>query len=137
MTDKARRILVVDDSEVMLGRIKRALVEAGYEVIATDQVVGNGRHMKTCDLAIIDFHMPGLTGDAVTSSLRSATSQREKPCALYLYTTDQAAIKNHAGLGFDGYFTDKGDEAALVRQVQAAFRLLNIRAISQRKLLVG
>src|SRR5258708_33498674 len=91
MTEKARRILVVDDSEVMLGRIKRALVEAGDEGVATDQVVGNGRHMKTCDLAIIDFHMPGLSGDAVTASLPSATSQRDKPCALYLYTTDQAA----------------------------------------------
>lgn len=134
MPDKVRRILVVDDSEVMLGRIKRALLEAGYEVIATDQVVGNGRHMKTCDLAIIDFHMPGLSGDAVTASLRSASSQRDKPCALYLYTTDQAAIQKHATLGFDGYFTDKGNEAALVRQVQSAFRLLNLRAMSRKVL---
>lgn len=132
MTDKTRRILVVDDSQVMLGRIKRALGDAGYDVIATDQVVGNGRHMKTCDLAIIDFHMPGLSGDAVTASLRSAISQRDKPCPLYLYTTDAAAMQNHAQLGFDGVFTDKGDEAALVRQVQAAFRLLNIRAMSRK-----
>jgi two-component system OmpR family response regulator len=136
MTDKARRILVVDDSEVMLGRIKRALVEAGYEVIATDQVVGNGRHMKTCDLAIIDFHMPGFSGDTVTASLRSASAQRDNPCALYLYTTDRSATQKHAALGFDGYFTDKGDEAALVRQVHAAFRLLNIRAMS-RKVMAG
>jgi CheY-like chemotaxis protein len=136
MTDKTRRILVVDDSEVMLGRIKRALVEAGYEVVATDQVVGNGRHMKTCDLAIIDFHMPGFSGDAVTASLRSASAQYDRPCALYLYTTDQSATQRYAALGFDGFFSDKGDEAALVRQVQSAFRLLNIRAMS-RKVMAG
>jgi two-component system OmpR family response regulator len=136
MSEKARRILVIDDSEVMLSRIKRVLVEAGYDVIATDQVVGNGRHMKACDLAIIDFHMPGFSGDAVTASLRSASAQCEKPCALYLYTTDQAAMQKYASLGFDGYFSDKGDEAALVRQVQSAFRLLNIRAMS-RKVMVG
>jgi DNA-binding NarL/FixJ family response regulator len=92
--------------------------------------------MKTCDLAIIDFHMPGFSGDAVTASLRSASSQRDKPCALYLYTTDLAATQKYASLGFDGYFSDKGDEASLVRQVQSAFRLLNIRAMS-RKVLAG
>jgi two-component system OmpR family response regulator len=132
MTEKGRRILVVDDSDVMLTRIRRSLFEAGYEVIATDHVVGNGRHLRTCDLAIIDFHMPGFTGEAVTASLRSAGAQRESHCALYLYTSDPAAMTRYASLGFDGYFTSKGDEAALVRQVHAAFRLLNIRALARR-----
>jgi CheY-like chemotaxis protein len=132
MADKPRRILVVDDSAVMLSRINRALTTAGYDVVATDHVVGNGRHLSTCDLAIIDFHMPGFTGDAVVTSLRSAKSTREVPCALYLYTTDANANKSYAQLGFDGCFTDKGDEAALVRQVQAAFRLIRIRELGQK-----
>jgi len=132
MSPKARRILVVDDSEVMLARIGRALTDAGYEVVATDHVVGNGRHLSTCDLAIIDFHMPGFTGDEVVSSLRGAKSTREVPCALYLYTTDAAATRSFAQLGFDGCFTDKGDEAALVRQVNAAFRLIRIRELGQK-----
>ncbi len=132
MALKPRRILVVDDSEVMLTRIGRALTEAGYEVVATDHVVGNGRHLSSCDLAIIDFHMPGFTGDEVVSSLRSAKSTREVPCALYLYTTDANVTKSFAKFGFDGCFTEKGDEAALVRQVHAAFRLIRIRELGQK-----
>jgi CheY-like chemotaxis protein len=132
MEAKARRILLVDDSQVMLGRISRALTDAGYEVVATDHVVGNGRHLSSCDLAIIDFHMPGFSGEAVVSSLRGAKSTREVPCALYLYTTDANAMKSFAQLGFDGCFADKGDEASLVRQVQAAFRLIRIRELGQK-----
>ncbi len=130
--ERASRILVVDGNKAMLTRIKRALVEAGYEVIATDQVVGNGRHVKTCDLAIIDFHMPGLNGDAVAASLRSAGAQSETPFSIYLYTSDPAVMQKYASLGFDGYFTNKGDDVALVRQVQGALRLINIRAKSRR-----
>jgi CheY-like chemotaxis protein len=132
MEAKARRILLLDDSQVMLGRIGRALTDAGYEVVATDHVVGNGRHLSSCDLAIIDYHMPGFTGDEVVSSLRSAKSTRDVPCALYLYTTDANAMKSFAQLGFDGCFADKGDEASLVRQVQAAFRLIRIRELGQK-----
>lgn len=123
---------MVDGSRVMLTRISRALTEAGYEVVATDNVVGNGRHLSTCDLAIIDFHLPGFTGDAVVTSLRGAKSNREVPCMFYLYTSDASATKAYAQLGFDGCITDKGDDAALVRQVQAVFRLLRIRELGQK-----
>jgi CheY-like chemotaxis protein len=132
MSVKPRRILVVDDSTVTLARVSRALTEAGYEVVATDRVVGNGRHLSSCDLAIIDFHMSGFTGDEVVSSLRGAKSTREVPCLFYLYTTDANATKSFAQLGFDGCFSEKGDEAALVRQVQAAFRLIRLRELGNK-----
>ncbi len=67
-----RNILVIDDSEVMLSRIRRALEVEGYDVTATTRAVGNARHIPTCDLAIIDNHMPGIDGGTVIASLRSA-----------------------------------------------------------------
>ncbi|MET0593923.1 MAG: response regulator, partial [Polyangiaceae bacterium] len=54
-----RHILVIDDSEVLLSRIKKALVDDGHMVTTTTQTVGNARHLATCDLVIIDYHMPG------------------------------------------------------------------------------
>ncbi len=127
-----RRILVIDDSDVMLDRIRRALETEGHDVITTKQAVGNARHIPTCDLVIIDYHMPGIDGGTVIQSLRRAATSGGHACRFYLYTSDTAIAKGYEKLGFDGVFTDKGDEAALVRQVRAVFRLLQMRAM-QRK----
>jgi two-component system OmpR family response regulator len=130
---KPKRIMVIDDSEVVLARIKRALIVAGHEVIATSQVVGNARHLPTCDLVILDYHMPGLNGSSVMSSLRSLASSLKNECPIYLYTSDPQIERNYAQLGFDGAFTDKGDEQSLVRQVAAVFRRVEIRLAVRQK----
>ncbi len=126
-----RRILAIDDSEVMLTRIETALSSAGYSVITTTQAVGNARYLASCELVIIDYHMPGIGGDSVVSSLRAARGARA--CPLFLYTSDDRAAASHAELGFDGVFKGKGDEEGLVRQVNALFRVLDMRAEKERK----
>jgi CheY-like chemotaxis protein len=130
---KVRRILVIDDSEVMLERIKRALVTEGYDVLATTQIVGNARHLPSCDLVIIDYHMPGLDGSSVVTSLRALGGSVKNACPLFLYTSDDKLATSYAQLGFDGAFTAKGDERALVRQVAALFRTIEMRAQLARR----
>jgi two-component system NtrC family sensor kinase len=116
----------------MLTRIRRALELEGYDVTATTRAVGNARHIPTSDLVIIDFHMPGIDGGTVISSLRAAATKREHPCLFYLYTSDPAVQANFQKLGFDGCFTEKGNEESLLRQVRAVFRMLQMRALNRR-----
>ena len=123
-----KRILVIDDSEVMLDRIQQALSSAGYEVTATSQIVGNARYLASCDLLIIDYHMPGLNGDSVVESLRTIAHSTKNKSKLFLYTSDDKIAANYRELGFDGAFWGKGDESVLVRQVAALFRTLEMRA---------
>jgi serine/threonine-protein kinase len=127
-----RRILVIDDSVVMLDRIRRALEAEGHDVVTTTNAVGNARHIPTCDLVVIDYHMPGIDGATVIQSLRNAATSSGHSCRFYLYTSDPVVAKSHQKLGFDGVFSDKGDEVALVKQVRAVFRMLQMRAM-QRK----
>jgi len=127
-----RQILVIDDSEVLLARIKKALVDDGHVVTTTTQPVGNARHLANCDLVIIDYHMPGIDGLAVLQALRAAAAHLDREPLLYLYTSDRAISATYAELGFDGTFT-KGDEEALARQVRAVFRLSEIRAVAASK----
>jgi DNA-binding response OmpR family regulator len=127
----SKRILVIDDSEVMLARIKRALGAEGYTVTTTAQAVGTARYIPTSDL-IIDFHMPGIDGGTVITSLRSAAAAMARPCLFYLYTSDPKVTASYAKMGFDGCFTEKGDEQALVRQVRAVFRMVQMRALSKK-----
>ncbi|MGK4006783.1 response regulator [Sorangium sp. So ce1036] len=130
---QAGRILVVDDSEIVLMRIRVELSSAGYDVVTTTQLVGTARHLRGCDLVIIDLHMPGLDGSQIVSSLRSAVPAGEAPPLFYLYTTDAAAGRRYAELGFDGVFGKKGDLLALTPQVQAALRLRKLSLMSRPK----
>jgi CheY-like chemotaxis protein len=116
----------------MLDRIRRALESEGHDVLTTTNAVGNARHIPTCDLVVIDYHMPGIDGATVIQSLRGAATSSGHACRFYLYTSDPIVAKAHQELGFDGVFTDKGDEVALVKQVRAVFRMLQMRAM-QRK----
>jgi DNA-binding NarL/FixJ family response regulator len=128
----ARRILVIDDSEIILSRIKKALADDGHLVTVTTQTVGNARHLASCDLVIIDYHMPGLDGLSVFQALRAAASHLERAPLFYLYTSDDSLTKMYATMGFDGFFMNKGDEQALVQQVRSVFRLSQIRVLAQK-----
>ena len=126
-----RRVLVIDQSEETLGRIRRALESAGFEVVTTTRAVGNARHIPTCDLAIIDYHMPGIDGGTIIQSFLSARG--DHGCLFYLYTPDPEIARDYRKLGFDGVLTDKGDEAALVTQVRGVLRVLQMRATQKKR----
>ncbi len=128
-----KRIMVIDDSEVMLARIERALAAEGYDVIATTHPVGNARHLPTCNLVILDYHMPGLDGSLVVKSLRSLVNSLKNECPIYLYTSYDAIAADYAKLGFDGVFRSKGDEQVLVRQVAAVFRRMDMKAAVRQR----
>jgi DNA-binding NarL/FixJ family response regulator len=128
---RRRRVLAIDDSEIILGRLKTVLEAEGIDVITTTRTVGNARYLVDCDLVIVDWHMPGLDGGSVVASLKAAASGLGHPVLFYLYTQDPAVARSFARLGFDGCITAKGDDRELVRQVHAAFRVLQLRALKR------
>ena len=129
-----KRVLCIDDSEVVLDRIRATLEPHGYEVVTTSQTVGAARYLPGCGLVIVDFHMPGFDGAQVVASLRSGLSKNEgRPVPLFYLYTSTAATSEYVRLGFDGVFTRKGDELALAPQVDAAFRRLRMRELANRK----
>jgi two-component system, OmpR family, response regulator len=125
------RILIIDDSEAVLIRTKSALVAAGFEVTATSQTVGAARHLRGCDLVIVDYYMPGIDGKGVLDSLRSVTEAKVSPPDIYLYTSDTALGRRARQLGFDGFFSNKGDDEALVSQVRSAIRLHELKRLKR------
>lgn len=124
------RILVIEDDALILERIRARLSSEGFQVAATTQTVGAARFLAGCDLVLIDFHMPGIDGGTVLASLRAATRNTGGP-AFYLYTSDETKSEVYQRYGFDGLFTKKGDDDALVQQVSAFFRIVRLRRIAQ------
>lgn len=127
------RILVIDDSELVLRRVRLRLEAEGYEVVATSQVVGIGRLLVGCDLCLIDFHMPGIDGADVLRSLRAASHDSEHAPLFYLYSSDRTCGAKFRMAGFDGAIGDKGDDDALVEQVDAALRIVRLKQFARRK----
>ncbi len=121
------RVLVIDDSEVVLSRVQARLEAEGHLVTTTTQTIGSARLLRDADIVLIDYHMPGIDGKALLDSLRAAAAQSKLTPAYYLYTQDQTVSTRALALGFDGCFNRKGDDDALVQQLDAALRQLRLR----------
>jgi CheY-like chemotaxis protein len=121
------KVLVIDDSEMVLERVKSRLQRESYEVATTSQPVGAARHLLLCDLVILDFHMPGMNGQEVLRSLKMLGANSGAAPLYFLYTSDQALSRGYRELGFDGTLTNKGDDESLVQQVAVALRLAKLR----------
>jgi DNA-binding NarL/FixJ family response regulator len=86
--------------------------------------------VQHADLAIIDFHMPGVDGAEMLAALRE--SHPNSACLYYLYTSDREVATRYERLGFDGAFLRKGEEGALVSQVGAVFRTIRMRKLARK-----
>lgn len=123
------KILIIDDSWVVLESVRASLVAAGYTVRVTTEADAAVKMTGWAELVIVDFHMPSIDGAALLPSLRDAVS-RESPCYFYLYTSDPDVARKYDVYGFDGGFLKKGDEKALGPQVDAAFRTIHLRKLA-------
>jgi CheY-like chemotaxis protein len=123
--------MVIDDSEVVLARVKTRLTREGYEVITLNSPAGAARQLMSCDLVLIDFHMPGVGGTEVLTSLRKAGTAMGAQPLFFLYTSDKTASRTHRDLGFDGALINKGDDESLVQQLSAALRFAKLRRMSR------
>jgi CheY-like chemotaxis protein len=80
-----KRILIIDDSPIILAAAEHALVMAGYEVETREGVEDLvSRTTAGFDLILIDVQMPELFGDDVAAVLRH---QREVQTPIYLFST--------------------------------------------------
>lgn len=113
-----KRILVVDDSPIILAAAKHALVEAGYAVEtrgSVEEVAARGA--DGFQLILMDVQMPELFGDDVAAVLRH---ERENPAKIYLFSTlDDIELEERArGAKLDGFISKQHGLEHLVREVR-------------------
>jgi CheY-like chemotaxis protein len=125
------KIMIIDDSELVLGRVKARLTREGYEVLTVSNPAGAARQLSQCDLVLIDFHMPGVGGGEALTNLRKAGKAIGAQPLFFLYTSDKTASRKHRDLGFDGALINKGDDESLVQQLAAALRFAKLRRMTR------
>ncbi len=120
------KILVLDDSQPILDVVRERLEKAGYEVATALTVQKACESVRDCQVAIIDYHMPGITGTEAMRMLRLASAAANNTCRFYLYTTDPSKSAEYVAEGFDGVYTMKGNTEALERQLEATMRVVRL-----------
>jgi serine/threonine-protein kinase len=116
---KKLRILMIDDSEFVLGVHEEVLEEAGFDVRATRSVAEFRELLEawTPDLVLMDVQMPDASGDELCRQVKERTKARV-PVVLVSHLDTAQLAERAAQAGADAYLSKTGDWPAFVEFVR-------------------
>jgi DNA-binding response OmpR family regulator len=113
------KILVIDDSELVLDITRDALEEAGYEVLTNSswmEVNATIRENRP-DLILLDLMMPSIKGESLCEILKKSSFGKDIPIIIFS-TKDEDEIKRLADdAGADGYIVKRMNKKDIVESV--------------------
>jgi DNA-binding response OmpR family regulator len=114
------KILIVDDSAVVLEATGLALEEAGFEVVAIDNPlsVAHTVRRESPDVILIDVEMPAVSGDFVAQIVRSRGVTTGAPVLLHSDLPEEELQRRVAKCGANGFIKKTHDEKRLVAQLE-------------------
>jgi len=114
-----KRILLMDDSEIFLEVARRALEQAGYEVIVANDLESfqQARQQKPADLVLMDVQMPEAFGDDIAMTLRFAHDV-DTPIYLLSSLNDNELAERANEAQIDGYISKNIGMDRIVEQVR-------------------
>jgi CheY-like chemotaxis protein len=122
MTDK-RRILLIDDSELILAAEKLVLVEAGYDVHAVSSLrqFVNAVMDWQPHLIVTDHYMPDMTGGELCTWLRRQEQTKRTPIVICSTAADAELAEIAKQVGADGYVSKANGLDALPARLRQLF----------------
>jgi DNA-binding NarL/FixJ family response regulator len=114
-----KRILLMDDSEIFLEVARRALEQAGYEVVIAHDLESfqQARQQKPADLVLMDVQMPEAFGDDIAMTLRFAHDV-DTPIYLLSSLSDQELAERANEAHIDGYISKNVGMERIIEQVR-------------------
>ncbi len=122
MTEKQRRILVVDDEQTVRDFLQRVLETAGYTVITASNGLEALEKMSQFDISLVllDIMMPGLDGFEVLDHMRQ---YEEKIPVIMLTGIQEVPTKiDTLALGADDYITKPFSVEELLARIQVKLK---------------
>ncbi|HWZ92579.1 MAG TPA: response regulator [Polyangiaceae bacterium] len=114
-----RKILVIDDSEIVLEVTRVALEAAGHRVVTHDRAAGCVALIlqEKPDLVLMDVNMPHLSGDTIIGVLGKAQPTGDTVMLLHSSLAADILRVKAETVGAHGFIQKTGDLFALVREV--------------------
>jgi CheY-like chemotaxis protein len=119
VSSRKPKIVVIDDSEIVLAVAKNALEGAGYDVVTHDRPAGCVAlilHEKP-ELVLMDVNMPALGGDTIVSVLAKAAPTSDTIVLLHSSLSAEVLRAKATAAGAHGFIQKSGDLFGLVREV--------------------
>jgi DNA-binding response OmpR family regulator len=118
----AKKILIIDDSELVLVMASDALKAAGYEVFtATNGIEANSYIFSTTnrpDLIILDIMMPLLDGNKKAKILKQQSHSQDIPIVFISSKSEAELAALVAEAGADGYICKPFSPQGIVNSVK-------------------
>jgi len=114
-----RRILIIDDSRLVLEVTRTALEKEGY-VVATAMTIDEferERRSAPPDLIIVDVQMPEIFGDDLAATVRAAYGEKA-PFLLLSSLEPEELARRAEEAGASGWVTKRDGMEALLRKVK-------------------
>ena len=123
-----KKILVVDDSGVMLWAIKGWL-EDKYQVILANSAATAIKYLATNrpDLVLLDYEMPVVDGKQVLEMIRTETEFTDIPVIFLTGVNDKQSIVDVMALKPEGYLLKTMEPAQIVGEIDAFFEKQKVK----------
>ena len=117
------KILVIDDSELVLEITRDALQEAGYEVLTNSswmEVNATIRENRP-DLILLDLMMPSIKGESLCEILKKSSFGRDIPIIIFSTKEEDEIRRLAEDAGADGYIVKRMNKKDIVESVDHFF----------------
>ena len=120
--EKKKKILVVDDSDVMLQAMKR-LLEDTYEVslAKSGRAAIRSMTLDRPDLVLLDYEMPVCDGKQVLEMIRAEEELASTPVIFLTGRTDRESVRNVVALKPAGYLPKSMKSDEIKKNIKAYF----------------
>ena len=122
MTDRAARVLVVEDNEMNMQLVEYLLEEGGYQIVKAasgEEALSTARNGEPVDLILMDIHLPGIDGLSVIREMKSDPHTGAIPIL---------ALTAHAMRGDRDRFLEAGCDGYISKPIDVKTFLTSIRS---------
>jgi DNA-binding response OmpR family regulator len=121
MAETARRIVLIDDSEIILAVLQPVLTAAGFEVRAVSSLLKfvNAVMDWKPHLIVTDLYMPEMNGAELCTWLRKQIVTAKTPIIICSSAPDEELDRVVKQVGADGYVSKNDGPEALAAKLHA------------------
>ena len=102
----SHRILIIDDSPLVVAAVREALEDEGIAVEGTSELSAiDGARLDGFDLILVDVQMPEMFGDDVAMVMRHRGQAAATPIVLLSSLAEPALAARARDAGADGYIS--------------------------------
>ena len=119
----AGRVLIIDDSFVILAYVEEVLTKGGHEVVAAEDWSSARSAFRSNDpfhVILVDVNLPGMrSGDHLAKSLRMHPKAKDSKIVFFSAESDDHLQKLTNMSGMDGYITKGQGDDKFLKDVEA------------------